>query len=147
MTESVGQGHTPLTSPSTPYVFQGPARIAIRTRTNDQPRYVDTRLGVWTWHDGGRAMKVDWSALKLKPELTEMAKGFIAYALERYAPQTALMFADSFRTLSNSALARSFPWTIDDLTISLEELKKSRLAIIGFRRFIAGGTRSRFQWL
>lgn len=136
MTESVDQENAPPAPSSTAaYVFQGPARIAIRTRTNDQPRYVDTRLDVWTWHDGGRAMKVDWSVLKLKPELTEMAKGFIAYSLERYAPQTAKMFADSFRILSNSALARSFPWSPDDLAVSLAELKKSRPAIIGLRRF------------
>ncbi|WP_177409395.1 hypothetical protein [Pseudomonas sp. QTF5] len=44
-------------SSSPVYVFNGPPLIAIRTRTNDQPKYVDTRLSIWTWYDGGVAMK------------------------------------------------------------------------------------------
>lgn len=51
MSKSAGRGHPSPASSLAAYVFQGPAQVAIRTRTNDQPRYVDTRLNVWTWCD------------------------------------------------------------------------------------------------
>ncbi|WP_252959140.1 site-specific recombinase [Pseudomonas simiae] len=117
------------------YVFRGPAYVAIRTRTNDQPRYVDTRLKVWTWYDGGVALKIDWAELALAPELNEIAKGFMAYALERYAPQTAFMFARFLVYLSSTNLARHFPWSHQDLIARLEGFKKVRHNLIGFRRF------------
>ena len=89
MTKSADQEQASPSSSSPAYVFEGPAQVAIRTRTNDQPRYVDTRLSVWTWYDGGKAMKIDWAALHLNPHLMHIAKEFVAYALEKYAPVTA----------------------------------------------------------
>lgn len=117
------------------YVFEGPALLAIRTRTNDQPKYVDTCLPVWTWYDGGLAMTIDWAALQLNSELIEIGKGFMAYALEKYAPRTAAMFADSLRSLSNTNLATGLPWESAELSSALEKLKKSRRALVGFRGF------------
>lgn len=124
-----------LPSPSDIYKFKGSPLIAIRTRTDDQPRYVDTTLSTWIWYDGGVAMKIDWSALKLSPELMEIAKGFIAYALEKYAPITASMFAEFIRNLSNSRLSQKYPWCHDDLVAALFELNKSRHTIVSFRTF------------
>nr|WP_282446896.1 site-specific recombinase [Pseudomonas sp. W2Aug9] len=117
------------------YVFRGPAYVAIRTRTNDQPRYVDTRLKVWTWYDGGVALKIDWVELDLAPELTEIAKGFMAYSLEKYAPQTAFMFARFIVYLSSTNLARRFPWDQQNFIAKLEGFKKVRHNLIGLRRF------------
>ncbi|VVQ26635.1 hypothetical protein PS928_06803 [Pseudomonas fluorescens] len=34
-------------------------------------------------------MKIDWAALHLNPHLMHIAKAFVAYALEKYAPVTA----------------------------------------------------------
>lgn len=133
MDQSADKDLAPPSSSDT-YKFQGPARIAIRTRTDDQPRYVDTNSSVWVWYDGGLAMKADWTALKLNPELMEIAKGFIAYALEKYAPRTAFMFAGFLRDLSNSILANNYPWSHDDVINTISEFKKSRYTIISFRR-------------
>ena len=47
MTKSADQEHALPSSSFAAYVFEGPAQVAIRTRTNDQPKYVDTRLPVW----------------------------------------------------------------------------------------------------
>jgi hypothetical protein len=44
---------------------------------------------VWRWYDGGVVLKINWVALDLTPEFNEIAKSFMAYALEKYAPQTA----------------------------------------------------------
>ncbi|OCW20451.1 tyrosine-type recombinase/integrase [Pseudomonas sp. S3E12] len=134
MTKSADQEHASPSSSFLAYVFEGPAQVAIRTRTNDQPRYVDTRLPVWTWYDGGVALKIDWASLDLAPELNEIAKGFMAYALEKYAPQTAFMFVRSLVYLASTALARHFPWDYQDLIIELNGFKKSRQHLIGFRR-------------
>ncbi|MEX5669687.1 site-specific recombinase, partial [Pseudomonas neuropathica] len=82
VTKSADQEHASPSSSLPAYVFEGPAQVAIRTRTNDQPRYVDTRLNVWTWYDGGVTLKIDWAELDLTPEFNEIAKGFMAYALE-----------------------------------------------------------------
>ena len=86
MAKSADQKQATPPSSLPAYVFRGPAYVAIRTRTNDQPRYVDTRLSVWRWYDGGTAMKIDWDALHLNPDLMQIAKAFVAYALEKYAP-------------------------------------------------------------
>lgn len=135
MTKSADQEHASPSSSFPAYVFEGPAQVAIRTRTNDQPRYVDTRLSVWTWYDGGVALRVDWASLDLTPELNEIAKGFMAYALEKYAPQTAFMFVRSLVYLSNTALARYFPWDFQDLIVELNGFKQVRQHLVGFRRF------------
>ncbi len=74
MTKSADQEQASPSSSFPAYVFEGPAQVAIRTRTNDQPRYVDTRLSVWTWYDGGKAMKIDWAALHLNPQLMHIAE-------------------------------------------------------------------------
>ena len=134
MTKSADQEQASPSSSSPAYVFEGPAQVAIRTRTNDQPRYVDTRLNVWTWYDGGVALKIDWAELDLTPEFNEIAKGFMAYALEKYAPQTAFMFVRSLVYLSSTNLARHFPWDHQDLIAQLEGFKRSRHNLIGFRR-------------
>jgi len=134
VTKSVDTDYAAPSSSFSGYLFQGPVQIAIRTRTNDQPRYVDTRLKVWTWYDGGLAMKIDWTALPLNSELMEIGKGFMAYVLEKYAPRTALMFADTLRFLSSTNLATGLPWGRHQLVTALEELKKTRTVLIGFRR-------------
>lgn len=134
MTKSADQEHAPPSS-SPAYVFEGPAHVAIRTRTNDQPRYVDTRLKVWTWYDGGVALKIDWVKLALAPELTEIAKGFMTFSLEKYAPQTAFMFARFLVYLSSTKLARNFPWGHESFIVELENLKKVRHNLVGLRRF------------
>ncbi|MEB0048784.1 MULTISPECIES: tyrosine-type recombinase/integrase [unclassified Pseudomonas] len=135
MTKSADQEHASPSSSFQTYAFEGPAQVAIRTRTTDQPRYVDTRMPVWTWYDGGLAMKIDWAALQLNSELIEIGKGFMAYALEKYAPRTAVMFADTLRFLSSTNLATGLPWDTHQLVTALEKLKKTRAVLIGFRRF------------
>lgn len=135
MTKLVDQEHTLPSSSLPAYVFEGPDQIAIRTRTNDQPRYVDTRLSVWTWYDGGLAMKVDWAALQFSSDLMEICKSFMAYALEKYAPRTAQMFANSLQKLSKTELAHGLPWGIPLIVTTLERLRESRHDLVGFRRF------------
>ncbi|ROM54390.1 site-specific recombinase [Pseudomonas rhodesiae] len=135
MTKSTDQEHASPPSSLPAYVFTGPAHVAIRTRTNDQPKYVDTQLKVWTWYDGGIALKIDWSAIQLNSELIEIGKGFMAYALEKYAPRTAVMFADTLRFLPGTNLAAGLPWATHQLITALEEIKKTRAVLIGFRRF------------
>jgi integrase len=134
VTKSVDQEHALPSSSFPAYVFEGPAHVAIRTRTNDQPRYVDTRQPVWTWYDGGVALKIDWVSLDLNPELNEIAKGFMAYALEKYAPLTAFMFVRSLVYLSSTGLARNFPWNYQNLIAELNGFKRSRQNLLGFRR-------------
>ena len=124
MTKSTDQEHASPPSSLPAYVFRGPAHVAIRTRTNDQPKYVDTQLKVWTWYDGGIALKIDWSAIQLNSELIEIGKGFMAYALEKYAPRTAVMFADTLRFLPGTNLAAGLPWATHQLITALEEIKK-----------------------
>jgi len=102
VTESADQEHASPSSTLPVYVFQGPAQVAIRTRTNDQPKYVDTRLSAWTWYDGGIAMTIDWAALQLNSELIEIGKGFMAYALEKYAPRTAVRMTAAIPCPANS---------------------------------------------
>ncbi|WP_176776511.1 tyrosine-type recombinase/integrase [Pseudomonas sp. NFACC32-1] len=134
MDESAGKNIAP-SSLSDAYKFQGPPRIAIRTRTDDQPRYVDTRSSVWTWYDGGIAMKVDWSALKLHPELMEISKAFMAYALEKYAPKTAFKASEVFGRLAESDISLKFPWTQQDLISTINTWKQFRESLIFFRTF------------
>ena len=86
------------------------------------------------WCDGGLAMKIGWAALQLNSELIEIGKGFMAYALEKYAPRTAVMFADTLRFLSSTNLATGRPWDTHQLVTALEEIKKTRTVLIGFRR-------------
>ncbi|WP_258198005.1 tyrosine-type recombinase/integrase [Pseudomonas capeferrum] len=135
MTKSADKEHAFPSSSLPAYVFEGPAQVAIRTRTNDQPRYVDTRSSVWTWYDGGTAMKIDWTALQFGPELMAVSKSFMAYALEKYAPRTAQMFADSLQALSRTKLANGLPWDKNLLITVLDGLKNSRRDLVGFRRF------------
>ncbi|PMU27183.1 MULTISPECIES: site-specific recombinase [unclassified Pseudomonas] len=135
MAKSADQKQATPPSSLPAYVFRGPAYVAIRTRTNDQPRYVDTRQKVWTWYDGGIALKIDWSAIQLNSELIEIGKGFMAYALEKYAPRTAVMFADTIRFLPGTNLAAGLPWATHQLITALGEIKKTRAVLVGFRRF------------
>lgn len=120
------------------YVFRGPAYVAIRTRTNDQPRYVDTRLKVWTWYDGGIAMEIDWTAIHLHPNLMQIAKAFVAYALEKYAPVTAFKASGVFGRLADSDLSAKFPWTLQEVINTINTWSKFRESTIFLERFIAG---------
>ncbi|WP_047597321.1 hypothetical protein [Pseudomonas sp. RIT288] len=67
--------------------------------------YVNTRLSVWTWYDGGTAMKIDWAALHMNPDLMQIVKSLEAYALEKYAPVTAL---ELFGRLVESGISVKF---------------------------------------
>ena len=135
MTKSADQEHASPSSSFSAYVFEGPAQVAIRTRTNDQPRYVDTRLSVWTWYDGGTAMKIDWTALHLNPNLMQIAKAFLAYALEKYAPVTAFKASGVFLRLSESVISAKFPWTRQEVVTTISTLAKFRESTIFFRTF------------
>ena len=68
--------------------------------------------------------EIDWVELALAPELTEIAKGFMAYSLEKYAPQTAFMFARFLVYLSSTNLAQHFPWSQQNFTAKLEDFKQ-----------------------
>ena len=135
MTKSADQEHASPSSSFPAYVFEGPARVAIRTRTNDQPRYVDTRLSVWTWYDGGTAMKIDWAALHLNPHLMHIAKAFVAYALEKYAPVTAFKASGMFGRLAGSDISAKFPWTRQEVVTTISTWAKFRESTIFFRTF------------
>ncbi|WP_412459822.1 hypothetical protein ACK2SD_12290 [Pseudomonas sp. SC11] len=71
----------------------------------------------------------------LAAELTEIAKGFMAYSLEKYAPQTAFMFARFLVYLSSTNLAQIFPWGQQNFIAKLEDFKQIRPNLIGLRRF------------
>lgn len=133
MTTPANQDQVSPPSPSISYVFQGPPKIAIRTRTDDQPRYVDTRLSIWTWHDGGKAMSVNWSDLNLNPEFLEIAKSFLAHALEKYAPVTAFKITGVFHRLAESHIALKFPWTRQEVVETLYSWRQYRESLIFFR--------------
>ncbi|UVL11455.1 tyrosine-type recombinase/integrase [Pseudomonas rhodesiae] len=135
MTKSADQEHAAPSSSLPAYVFKGPAQVAIRTRTNDQPRYVDTRLSVWTWYDGGTAMKIDWDALHLNPNLMQIAKAFVAYALEKYAPVTAFKASGVFGRLAESDISAKFPWTRQEVVTTISTWAKFRESTIFFRTF------------
>lgn len=135
MTKLVDQEHTSPSSSLRAYVFEGPAQVAIRTRTNDQPKYVDTRLSVWTWYDGGTAMKIDWDALRLNPNLMQIAKAFVAYALEKYAPVTAFKAAGVFGRLAENDISAKFPWTRQEVVTTIRTWAKFRESTIFFRTF------------
>ncbi|MGF6202507.1 tyrosine-type recombinase/integrase [Pseudomonas laurylsulfatiphila] len=135
MTKSADQEHVSPSSSFPAYVFNGPAQVAIRTRTNDQPRYVDTRLSVWTWYDGGLPLKIDWSTLNLSPALKEIAKGFVAYALGKYAPTTAFKASGVFARLAESDISTKFPWAQQELITTIKSWWGFRESIIFFRTF------------
>lgn len=117
------------------YVFNGPSLIAIRTRTNDQPKYVDTRLSIWTWYDGGVAMKIDWAELNFSPDLMDIAKAFLAYALEKYAPLTAFSASVLLRRLAENVLSAGFPWALQDVVAAVNSWSKFRHSTVLFRTF------------
>lgn len=135
MTKSADQEHASPSSSFPAYVFEGPAQVAIRTRTDDQPRYVDTRMSVWTWYDGGKAMKIDWAALHLNPQLMQIAKAFVAYALEKYAPVTAFKASGVFGRLAESEISAKFPWARQELVTTISNWAKFRESTIFFRTF------------
>lgn len=135
MTKSVDQEHALPSSSFPAYVFEGPAQVAIRTRTDDQPRYVDTRLNVWVWYDGGKAMKIDWDALHLNPHLIQIAKAFVAYALEKYAPVTAFKASGVFERLAESDISAKFPWARQEVVTTISTWTKYRESTIFFRTF------------
>lgn len=133
MTKSVGQHHASPSSSFTGYLFQGPAQVAIRTRTNDQPKYVDTRLSVWTWYDGGMAMNIDWTNVKMNSEFIEIAKAFMVHMLEKYSPLTAYRAARMLHRVSESDISLKFPWTADEIIIAFNSWSCSREYVFVFR--------------
>lgn len=135
MTKSADQEHASPSSSFPTYVFEGPTQVAIRTRTTDQPRYVDTRLPVWTWYDGGLAMTIDWAALHLNPDIMQIAKAFVAYALEKYAPVTAFKASGVFARLAESDISSKFPWTRQEVFTTVSTWTEFRESIIFFRTF------------
>lgn len=118
---------------SAAYEFKGPPRIAIRARTNDQPQYVDTRSDIWTWYDGGIAMSVNWSSLKLHSEFSGIAKAFMVYALEKYSPSTAYRASRMLQRIAETDLAITFPWSADDIFRAFKKWSSPREYIITFR--------------
>jgi site-specific recombinase XerD len=135
VTNSADQEHASPSSSFPAYVFEGPAQVAIRTRTNDQP----TRLSVWTWYDGGTAMKIDWAALHLNPNLMQIAKAFVAYALEKYAPVTAFKASGVFGRLAESDISAKFPWTRLEVVTTISTWAQFRESTIFFRTFYRWG--------
>lgn len=118
---------------STTYEFNGPPRIAIRARTNDQPKYVDTRSDIWTWYDGGTAMSVNWSSLKLHPEFLGVAKAFMVHALETYSPSTAYRASRMLNRIAESDLGIIFPWSHEDIVSAFQKWKAPREYVVIFR--------------
>lgn len=135
MTKSADQEHASPSSSFPAYVFKGPAQVAIRTRTNDQPRYVDTRLSVWTWYDGGMAMNIDWSGLKLNSELIEIAKAFMVHMLEKYSPSTAYRAVRMLHRVSESDISLKLPWAADEIISAFNSWNYSREYVVVFRTF------------
>lgn len=133
MTKSADQEHASPPSSLPAYVFRGPAYVTIRTRTNDQPKYVDTRLNVWTWYDGGTAMNIDWSGLKLSSEFVEIAKAFMAHMLEKYSPSTAYRAARMLHRVSESDISLKFPWAADEIISAFNSWNSSREYVVVFR--------------
>lgn len=135
MTKSADHEQASPSSSPPAYVFEGPALVAIRTRTTDQPKYVDTRLPIWTWYDGGLAMTIDWAELHLNPDIMQIAKAFVAYALEKYAPVTAFKASGVFGRLAESEISCKFPWTRQEVVTVVTTWTKSRESVIFFRTF------------
>lgn len=133
MTKSIDHDYASPTCPLVAYVFQGPARVAIRTRTNDQPRYVDTRPSVWIWYDGGTAMKIDWTGLKLNTEFIEIAKAFMVHMLEKYSPSTAYRAARMLHRVSESDISLKFPWAAHEIISAFNSWSCSREYVVVFR--------------
>lgn len=133
MTKSTDHDHVSPACPLVAYVFQGPARIAIRTRTNDQPKYVDTRCNVWTWFDGGTAMKIDWSGLQLNLEFIEIAKAFMVHMLEKYSPSTAYRAARMLHRISESDISLKFPWAANEIINTFNSWNCAREYVVVFR--------------
>lgn len=135
MTTPTNQDQVSPPSPSAAYVFQGPPRIAIRTRTNDQPRYVNTQSTSWRWYDGGLTFAVNWEEIYLDPSLLEIFKGFIAHALEKYAPRTVEIFARLLKRMSDNGILNVFPWGSNEVLLAATSLSDSRHDLVGFRTF------------
>ncbi|WP_296288486.1 tyrosine-type recombinase/integrase [Pseudomonas sp.] len=135
MTTPANQDQVSPPSPSSAYVFQGPPRVAIRARTNDQPRYVNTQSTIWKWYDGGLPIEVNWEEINLNSSLLEIFKGFIAHSLEKYAPRTVEMFSRLIKRMSKSGILKDFPWEHNDVVLAATRLSDSRHALIGFRVF------------
>jgi len=133
VTKSADQEHASPSSSFPAYVFEGPAQVAIRARTNDQPRYVDTRLSVWTWYDGGMAMNIDWSGLKLNSEFIEIAKSFMVHTLEKYSPSTAYRAARMLHRVSESDISLKFPWAANEIISAFNSWNCSREYVVVFR--------------
>ncbi|WP_233281625.1 hypothetical protein [Pseudomonas tructae] len=133
MTKSADHEQASPSSSLSAYVFEGPALVAIRTRTNDQPRYVDTRLNVWTWYGGGMGMSIDWPSLKLSSEFFEIAKAFMVYMLEKYSPSTAYRAARMLHRISESDISLKFTWAADEIISAFCSWSSPREYVVVFR--------------
>jgi site-specific recombinase XerD len=80
-------------------------------------------------------MKIDWAALHLNPQLMQIAKAFVAYALEKYAPVTAFKASGVFGRLAESEISAKFPWARQELVTTISNWAKFRESTIFFRTF------------
>jgi len=120
------------------YVFSGPEILIIRTRTNDQKKFVNTKNVVWRWEDGGVSFSFDWSENGQDSPSIEVAKGFLAYSLEKFAPMTAAGCGRMLRKLFRSTLAEAFPWSQSELLAFAASLSDKRV-LVSFRQLYLWG--------
>ncbi|MFJ3681476.1 tyrosine-type recombinase/integrase [Pseudomonas sp. NPDC090208] len=80
-------------------------------------------------------MTIDWAEFHLNPELIQIAKAFVAYALEKYAPVTAFKASSVLSRLAESDISSKFPWTRQELVATVSAWTKFRESIIFFRTF------------
>ncbi|MBM9887972.1 tyrosine-type recombinase/integrase [Deefgea sp. CFH1-16] len=121
------------------YQFSGRQLVPIRTRTNDQPRYVDTRNDHWEWFDGGIKFSIDWTALNLSPGFIPIAKGYLSYSLEKNAPRTSVAIVQFLKRFSTLPLSKIFPWSENEILNQLSLWFDDRQMVIVFRRLYDWG--------
>jgi len=80
-------------------------------------------------------MEMNWGMCYLDPSLLEALKGFLAHALQKYAPRTVEMFSRLIKRMSKSGILRNLPWSHDDVILAAERLSDSRHDLIGLRAF------------
>lgn len=68
----------------------------------------------------------------------QIAKAFVAYALEKYAPITAFKSSGVFGRLAESDISAKFPWTRQEVVTTISAWAKFRENTIFLERFIAG---------
>ncbi|MDN6860781.1 site-specific recombinase [Pseudomonas sp. CAN2814] len=78
-------------------------------------------------------MSINWSKLKLNSEFLEIAKAFMAHALEKYAPVTAFKISGVLSRLADSSIAMIFPWTQRQVVETVSGWRGFRESLIFFR--------------